>query len=192
MRLNIQPGIGQSCRSRSKTALCFCPSGPFCPKGWLQFNTSCYLVTRELTSWGRARQRCKSEGGDLVSINSRSEKTAIVAWARKLPRREVWTGLVLDPNNSSRWIWSDGSRPDFKIWPGNFVVGTLGPSRCVFQSSSFRLWHFQCDSNISFVCERKGELSTALLYSRADLLSSDVKQEPPAEGGVGGTQQEFQ
>ena len=47
-----------------------------CGPDWLDDTTSpyCYQVHREFKQWSEARQDCKANGGDLVSILSANEQ----------------------------------------------------------------------------------------------------------------------
>ncbi|KAF5905510.1 antigen like protein, partial [Clarias magur] len=46
----------------------------FCPLEWMRFLSSCYLVYSSKNTWEQSRQKCRSEGADLVIINSREEQ----------------------------------------------------------------------------------------------------------------------
>ena len=76
------------------------------------------------------------------------------------PRKGTWTGLHLDPKNTSHWIWSDGQHLTYRKWSAKAKKSRyqddkncteLRPAKSVFWYKNL------CSQNNCYVCE-KGKL----------------------------------
>uniref|UniRef100_A0A3P8QR91 C-type lectin domain-containing protein n=1 Tax=Astatotilapia calliptera TaxID=8154 RepID=A0A3P8QR91_ASTCA len=68
-----------------------------CEDGWKQHGENCYFFSTRKSSWDASRTVCRTQGGDLVKIDS-SEDYVIY----------FWIGLT-DSAEEGRWLWVDGS-----------------------------------------------------------------------------------
>ena len=142
-------------------SVCFPPSDLYCPKGWVQADTSCYVAPPGAASWARARQRCLALGADLVSINSARENKAVASLTTNLRRRDVWIGLFPDPGDKKRWLWSDGSRPGFTGWRRWDAMRFMTARRCIRHTPNGLWWYSACEHEKYFVCEKEGKPATS-------------------------------
>jgi len=104
-------------------------------------------------TWIAASSSCEALGSKLAVVNSQAENQAIVV---TLFAENTWIGLYRDPENNSRWLWVDGSRPSYTNWDRNEPGDSEGCA--VITKSGF--WHsYPCDDNRipSYYCETFGE-----------------------------------
>ncbi|XP_042290962.1 C-type lectin domain family 4 member E-like [Thunnus maccoyii] len=86
-------------------------SCPKCDKGWEQHGGKCYYFSITNSSWEESRRYCRSQGGDLVKIDSREEQTFL---SKKLSDKmnyhedKFWIGLT-DSKKEGEWFWVDDS-----------------------------------------------------------------------------------
>ena len=65
-----------------------------------------YAVGRETLTWGDARTKCKTVGGELVSIGDREEQEFFTA--NVVPEADhYWIGFTDQPVEG-QWEWTDG------------------------------------------------------------------------------------
>ncbi|KAK4303964.1 hypothetical protein Pmani_024063 [Petrolisthes manimaculis] len=95
---------------------------------WLRYNDHCYLVLSSgrqhtPTTWQASRDRCRSKGGDLVSIHSNQENEWLVSKIFGLSDEVLWVGGVGARGSGFHWV--DGTTFDFNLWaagePDNFL-----------------------------------------------------------------------
>ena len=61
-------------------------------KGWVDYKGSCYLFRQEKSDWNDALRSCRTEGGDLASINDKDESDFILS---QLPKGILYMSLVV-------------------------------------------------------------------------------------------------
>ncbi|XP_029637775.1 C-type mannose receptor 2-like isoform X2 [Octopus sinensis] len=128
-----------------------------CPNTWVFYDGACYKVVTELFSWEHSLQNCYLQGGDLVSINSRSEQSFIhklVTTAK--PSKIFWIGLT-DAHHEGIYTWSNGDKVMYTNWnawePNNFVT-----ENCVLYSTSEKRWSdYKCNSKEGSICKKAAE-----------------------------------
>nr|XP_046274097.1 immune-related, lectin-like receptor 4 isoform X4 [Scatophagus argus] len=82
-----------------------------CPQGWELFGGRCYRFSTHISPWEKARNECRSQGGNLVQIDSRMEQSFLmqkVSEKMNNPEDMFWIGLT-DSVEEGRWLWVDGS-----------------------------------------------------------------------------------
>ena len=127
-----------------------------CPKNWVRFGDSCYKFSSKSASWNAAKAFCEAQGSHLLVINSRAENQAIGTHSS----HHLLIGLHRDPNHQSRWLWVDGSRPNFTNWLSGEPNNAGGSEACVELASQRHGWKWNdisCTASLRFVCETSGE-----------------------------------
>lgn len=119
-------------------------------------------------SWARARNHCKSQGGDLVSIDSVEELQDINSRVTEYIRRsddQFWTSGKARPLNSNHYYWGNGSQEislDAGIWgngePNNWEgveesCLSLNREPTVYGDTQFWLNDSPCHQELKYICE---------------------------------------
>lgn len=82
-----------------------------CPKGWVPFGKSCYLVINIRTlKWSDARRTCQNLGGDLAVVKTSAENKFIYALMKKqktVTNWGLWLGLYQKADD--KYYWIDGT-----------------------------------------------------------------------------------
>ncbi|XP_039876046.1 C-type lectin domain family 7 member A-like isoform X3 [Simochromis diagramma] len=78
-----------------------------CEDGWKQHGENCYFFSTRISSWDASRTVCRTQGGDLVKIDSSEEQNFLRTTIQQI-RRYFWIGLT-DSAEEGRWLWVDGS-----------------------------------------------------------------------------------
>ncbi|XP_055995997.1 snaclec rhodocetin subunit delta-like [Ostrea edulis] len=93
-----------------------------CPLYWTAYSNVCYRFRWvNLKSWNEARTWCIAQGGDLLKLENRAEKTwisnAIANIQTHNHLRSViwWTGMNNKNPTSQSWVWDDKSPVDPSI-----------------------------------------------------------------------------
>jgi len=74
-----------------------------------------YAVLASPATWADAREVCRSMGGDLVSLEDRSEMIFVAELAEAVDVDRIWVG-VSDEEDEGVWEWADGSAAQFTSW----------------------------------------------------------------------------
>ncbi|XP_053490898.1 lymphocyte antigen 75 [Ictalurus furcatus] len=117
------------------------------------FDGRCYqVVSTAMVSWHEARDACRSQGGDLLSVSSPEE-------LQKLPKdlpEQLWIGLnQLDWMQG--WQWSDES--PLVYFPTDEVQHTWMSPECGVIRPNLRFGSESCDKKLPYVCEKKEDSS---------------------------------
>uniref|UniRef100_A0A3P9JLA7 C-type lectin domain-containing protein n=1 Tax=Oryzias latipes TaxID=8090 RepID=A0A3P9JLA7_ORYLA len=121
-----------------------------CPSGWIRFGSSCYFFSVESKSWDEARKSCRARGADLVVINTKGEKTFLVAF-RDEP---VWIGLT-DKAQEGTWKWVDGS--PLTLNDGGDKLH--GEEDCAEIRETPGFWNdLACGTSLRWICEKEATL----------------------------------
>ncbi|CAL8308697.1 unnamed protein product [Boreogadus saida] len=98
-----------------------------CPEDWRLFQTMCYYFSSRTLTWPASRAWCRTQGGDLLVVNTKQEQSFVVAASRRPEQRvaRLWIG-VSDTKEEGRWVWVDGSllSPDLQFWLIRAGTGT--------------------------------------------------------------------
>ncbi|CAG0905288.1 unnamed protein product, partial [Cyprideis torosa] len=80
----------------------------------------CYYVRTQMKGWIEARDACRADGFDLVTIESSAENTFVFG----LLSDAAWIGLN-DIDTEGTYVWSDGSQSGYTNWddaqPNNWL-----------------------------------------------------------------------
>lgn len=121
-----------------------------CKPGWYTYNSFCYKVSDELTSFNQANSSCINEGAVLIFIEDFDELyflDTILAADEK-----VFVGMT-DIAEEGQWVWMDGSTVTLDpLWHGNFPTGGTERNCAEYvQNHGFR--DRSCDVNRKYVCK---------------------------------------
>ncbi|XP_040923077.1 C-type lectin domain family 10 member A-like isoform X2 [Toxotes jaculatrix] len=98
-----------------------------CHDSWRQFETKCYYFSSRVLSWSSSRAWCRTQGGDLLIINSEQEQNFVFDASRALEQSgtRLWIGMT-DAEDEGDWRWVDGSKvtSDVKYWLSRQGMGT--------------------------------------------------------------------
>ncbi|KAM7369802.1 hypothetical protein PAMP_011093 [Pampus punctatissimus] len=138
-----------------------------CAPEWISFRGKCYkiVVGNNKDTWQNAREYCKNQGGNLVSIVSAKEQAFLTTQLVKY-NEDMWIGMN-DVNWEMHFVWTDGKGISYTNWAKGHP--TTGPSGrysfsnelfdCVIMVSSTPkltgLWKVEdCHSQHGFICKR--------------------------------------
>ncbi|XP_060797712.1 lymphocyte antigen 75 [Neoarius graeffei] len=113
------------------------------------FDGQCYqVVSTAMVPWHEARDACRSQGGDLLSVSSPRELQNLT---KDLPE-ELWIGLnQLDW--AQGWQWSDASPLVYFPWEADQQV--LMSQDCGVLRPNLRFGGELCEKKLPYICEKK-------------------------------------
>uniref|UniRef100_A0A3B5AZ46 Macrophage mannose receptor 1-like n=1 Tax=Stegastes partitus TaxID=144197 RepID=A0A3B5AZ46_9TELE len=133
-------------------------SPPNCADGWKRIGTrkQCYKLisksSEKKRTWYEARDYCKAIGGDLLSIHSEEERSAI-------PQRylSAWIGLSA-PDPDTGYVWSDGSPVNFQHWSDGEPNNKMNIESCVIFKMQEARWEgswedVHCELSFDWLCQ---------------------------------------
>ncbi|XP_068699624.1 uncharacterized protein [Montipora foliosa] len=145
-----------------------------CPRGWQLINGSWYEVSSTSANWTAAKSACEAMGSRLAMLKTHAEQQAV--W--HAVGRPLWIGLHRNPNDSSQWLWIDGSQVTDTNWYTGEPNNVGGYEACGEILSS-GTWNDQtCSVTLLYLCEAKGtcerlSLGSGVHVSPSHCLSSN-------------------
>uniref|UniRef100_H3A293 Lymphocyte antigen 75 n=1 Tax=Latimeria chalumnae TaxID=7897 RepID=H3A293_LATCH len=117
---------------------------------------NCYQFNfQSMLSWNEARISCVNQGGDLLSITSKTELNYVLG-KTDIPDI-LWSGLnQLDI--SSGWQWSDGTPLAFVSWDEGMPDSSIleGLSCGVMNSNMKGRWqNYICEAKLPYICKKQ-------------------------------------
>ncbi|KAM9837885.1 uncharacterized protein ACBR49_018508 [Aulostomus maculatus] len=80
-----------------------------CDRGWRLFQMKCYHFSTRALTWRSSRAWCRTQGGDLLIINSEPEQKFVFESSRTVEGGgRLWVGMT-DMEVEGDWRWVDGS-----------------------------------------------------------------------------------
>ncbi|XP_066537164.1 macrophage mannose receptor 1-like [Hoplias malabaricus] len=131
-----------------------------CTTPWIPYSGHCYLLYRTKKTWLEAKDTCRREGGDLLSVLSVEEQSFVISQLGYLKTDEVWIGLN-DLKTAMLFDWSDHSSVPFVLWDVNEPShdATLKED-CVSMRGEEGKWADQvCQNKYEYICKKKTLLS---------------------------------
>ncbi|XP_062283173.1 galactose-specific lectin nattectin-like [Scomber scombrus] len=128
-----------------------------CPPGWTQFENHCYVFGHVEKDWADAEHACTLSGGNLASIPNTKVYNFIRDIIHRLTGKHTvaWVGGY-DATKEGVWLWSDGSKFDFKGWSSGEPNNAGGHENCL--EINFRekdlVNDVNCGLKRSFVCAK--------------------------------------
>ncbi|KAK3597120.1 hypothetical protein CHS0354_021229 [Potamilus streckersoni] len=129
-----------------------------CPAGYSSHPDEkfCYKFYNECKTWAEARQVCRRDGGDLISL-----KTINFAFFKELSKQQtgvcslptVWVGLS-DISVEGQWYWLNGEKVSTTFWAPN-EPNNLGEEDCgcLEHWTSYNLNDRKCTDSFRFICQ---------------------------------------
>ncbi|XP_035859859.1 galactose-specific lectin nattectin-like [Sander lucioperca] len=99
---------------------------------------------------------CEITGGNLASIHSDAEHTFIKNYINQVTgaQKPSWIGGS-DAMEEGTWMWSDGSKFNYKIWNVGEPNNSGGAENCLLMNSGAANWNdAACTYQASFVCSK--------------------------------------
>ncbi|XP_040203050.1 natural killer cells antigen CD94-like [Rana temporaria] len=88
--------------------------GSCCPEGWKTIGSKCYYFQNTSDTWERSREECAKNYSVLLTLKDKDELDSVLPF---LKGPFYWIGLRRDAQNSSRWLWVDGTPLTFStLW----------------------------------------------------------------------------
>ncbi|XP_060735001.1 lymphocyte antigen 75 [Tachysurus vachellii] len=114
------------------------------------YNGQCYqVVSTAMASWHEARDACRSQGGDLLSVSSSQELQNLKT--KDFPE-QLWIGLnQLDW--AQGWQWSDAS--PLVYFPWEEVQHTWMTPECGVMLANLHFGGESCEKKLPYICEKK-------------------------------------
>ncbi|XP_077439096.1 natterin-1-like [Vanacampus margaritifer] len=160
------------------------PPGESAKCGWWLDNPSndfCYLLDRKATkTWEEAQDHCVLLGGNLLSINDSNEQTFVHGLAALEPTfaTSLWLGANASIGDDGA-KWCDGS-------PITYVHLDAGnpdddyPGRCLSFITPSGYWRVDaCHNKRSFICKKRGTVTSPILEPEHLPIPSFQRQEMP-------------
>ncbi|XP_013997666.1 ladderlectin [Salmo salar] len=129
-----------------------------CPPGWLKYGARCFMFVRSGKTWMNAERYCVHFGANLASIHS-SEEYHFVQELIILQTEDftpAWIG-GFDAVQNRVWLWSDGSRFDYRNWVTGEPNNSGGREPCMMMNNGGeKRWNdIQCESIFPSVCSKR-------------------------------------
>ncbi|XP_067829860.1 macrophage mannose receptor 1-like [Heptranchias perlo] len=136
-----------------------------------------YHLIQEIKNWTEARDYCRSNYIDLISIRSPEEEKVIASLLE--PDEWHWIGLYNDEQSSDGWKWTTGERINYSHWapwyPKDFNITS---PVCVYINQD-QWFNFQCYFVLPFICFT--ELPQPFVAAETEV--STIKPAEPLETG---------
>ncbi|XP_015229618.1 PREDICTED: lactose-binding lectin l-2-like [Cyprinodon variegatus] len=129
-----------------------------CPNFWYSFKGRCYKYVGRQMTWADAELHCLSEGGNLVSIHSLEEHNFVNFMIKSFDPSQTFTWIGLsDIHKEGSWMWSDGSKVDFRYWDAGQPDNAGGNEHCGHTNMfTFHKWNdYVCSNTYAFVCAKE-------------------------------------
>ncbi|XP_061442124.1 macrophage mannose receptor 1-like [Rhineura floridana] len=122
--------------------------------GWIAYKGNEYYLSSETLSAERARAFCKKHSGDLIVIESESER--LFWWKYNKfygSSQDIYIGLILGLDRKFGWL--DGTPVTYVAWAPNEPNFANDDENCVVVYTNTGLWNdINCGAEKKFICER--------------------------------------
>ncbi|KAI5104059.1 macrophage mannose receptor 1 precursor [Silurus meridionalis] len=126
-----------------------------CPRPWIPYLGHCYYLNRNKKTWLEARDACRRDGGDLLSILNVEEQSFAISQLGYLKTDELWIGLN-DLKTAMLFEWSDHSNVLFVSWEKNEPSHNADNKQdCVLIRGEEGKWADEiCKNKYGFICKK--------------------------------------
>ncbi|KAL3879769.1 hypothetical protein ACJMK2_032055 [Sinanodonta woodiana] len=117
-------------------------------KFWYKFHNDCM-------SWSEARDVCRKEGGDLISLNENNfDFFRNVSQAKAGGCNHVWVGTT-DISLEGQWYWLNGKRVSSVSWQPGQPDNARSNEHCgdLVRHFQFKLNDHVCSYKVHFICQ---------------------------------------
>ncbi|KAL3879773.1 hypothetical protein ACJMK2_032059 [Sinanodonta woodiana] len=129
---------------------------PTCRVGYEYYaeDRFCYMLHSECKTWSEARQICRQEGGDLISLNDYNFKYfKDVARLKAGACNHVWVGTT-DIAVEGKWNWLNGLNVSSSFWQPQQPDNWDNKEHCGdLKSPDYLLNDERCDIPLHFLCQ---------------------------------------
>ncbi|XP_072544729.1 macrophage mannose receptor 1-like [Salminus brasiliensis] len=127
-----------------------------CYSPWIPYSGHCYLLSRTKKTWMEAKDACRREGGDLLSVLSVEEQSFTISQLGYKKEDEVWIGFN-DLRTSMLFEWSDHSNVPLALWDVNEPSHNAALKEdCVMMRGEEGKWADQnCQKSYGYICKKK-------------------------------------
>ncbi len=129
-----------------------------CPTGFEYYEQEslCYKFHSECKTWSEARQICKDEGGDLISLTEGNlNNFRDVSRKRAGTCTHVWVGTT-DISSAGKWNWLNGREITSVFWSPDQPDNWANKEHCgdLVKVSDYLLNDEDCSIKLHFLCQR--------------------------------------
>lgn len=152
---NVYPGAVEKCNFIDDDCNGILDDDPMCPKCLIEpaAGGGNYAYCVDKLTWTGAENKCKAQGGHLVSIHNVMEEQTIAARADSLKLGDVWIGFN-DTKTEGTFVWNDGTPADFTFWNGGEPNDWGNSEDCAEIYASNGLWNdLDCNTAMRYVCK---------------------------------------
>ncbi|XP_073485831.1 macrophage mannose receptor 1-like [Aquarana catesbeiana] len=141
--------------------------------GWLVRGDRHYYVSKDEMTMDKAREFCRKNFGDLVTINGEEERKFLWKYILKNGKADgYFIGLRLNLDKEFKWM--DGSPMDYVAWASYEPNFANNDENCVLIYRNLGYWNdMNCGNPYPFICERK----------TSNINTTFAPTVPPPEGG---------
>ncbi|EHH64595.1 macrophage mannose receptor 1 [Macaca nemestrina] len=127
---------------------------PVTEDGWVIYKDYQYYFSKEKETMDNARAFCKRNFGDLVSIQSESEKKFLWKYVNRNDAQSAYfIGLLISLDK--KFAWMDGSKVDYVSWATGEPNFANEDENCVTMYSNSGFWNdINCGYPNAFICQR--------------------------------------
>uniref|UniRef100_A0A8C5Y4E3 Macrophage mannose receptor 1 n=1 Tax=Microcebus murinus TaxID=30608 RepID=A0A8C5Y4E3_MICMU len=149
---------------------------PVTEDGWVIYKDYQYYFSKEKETMDNARAFCKRNFGDLVSIQSESEKKFLWKYVNRNDAQEAYfIGLLI--SFDKKFAWMDGSKVDFVSWATGEPNFANEDENCVTMYSNSGFWNdINCGYPNAFICQRHNSSINATVMPTTPSVPSGCKE----------------
>lgn len=113
-----------------------------CGRGWVEFESFCFLHSKDRRTWSDSRSECQKRGGDLAVLSQDRVQNFLSQASREL----YWIGL--SRSHSGVWAWVDNSTLGKRNWSEQPADGDCAYLNGVDWAAA------KCSSVSYFICQK--------------------------------------
>ncbi|XP_066535293.1 ladderlectin-like [Hoplias malabaricus] len=118
----------------------------YCPTGWFQYGSRCFLLVTSRMTWLNAENHCVSLQGALASVQSPGEHHFLQNLANLGGQASVWIGAY---NFQNQWMWIDRAGFFYNSWQS---LSSTSSNPCGYMRSNAGWTNTVCTSILPFFC----------------------------------------